>query len=124
MADNTNRVAGVATITVDGESFALRGEFAYRVATVDRSTIAGQDGIHGYKEMPTAGQISAQFTDTGRLDVAAINAMTNVTVIAELANGKTVIGRNMWTTGTQDVKTVDSTLDTIWEGPDVTASAV
>lgn len=119
MADNTNRIAGVATLSVDGQSYALRGEFGYTVSTVSRTTIEGQDGIHGYKEMPVPGQITCQLSDTGKLSVASINSMTNVTVVAELANGKVIVGRNMWTVNKQDVKSVDATLDVIWEGADV-----
>src|SRR5260363_409760 len=50
---------------------------------------AGMDGVHGYKETPHAGFISATLRDAGGLTVADFNAMTNVTVTVELANGKT-----------------------------------
>lgn len=119
MVDITNRVAGVATLTVDGASYALRGNFGYRVATVERTSIIGQDGIHGYKEMPAAGQVKAQLTNTGGLSVAQLNQMTNVTIVAELANGKIITGRRMWTTGTQEVDGSEATVDVVWEGPDV-----
>ena len=36
------------------------------------------------------------------MSVADFNAMTNVSVVAELANGKTIVGRNMWTVDAQD----------------------
>jgi hypothetical protein len=63
--------------------------------------------------------MKAQLTDTGGLSVASLNAMTNVTVVAELANGKLITGRNMWTTGAQEVESVEATLDVVWEGADV-----
>ena len=44
------------------------------------------------------------------------NAMTNVTVTVELANGKTIIGRNMWTVEAQEVKTAEATFEVKWEG--------
>jgi hypothetical protein len=119
MADNTNRVAGVATLTVDGQSYALRGQFGYRVSKVNRSTIAGQDDIHGYKEMPVQGHIKCQLTDTHGLSVSSLNAMTNVTVVAELANGKVIVGRNMWTVDAQDVDTVEAIVEVMWESADV-----
>ncbi|MDE2121912.1 MAG: phage tail tube protein, partial [Betaproteobacteria bacterium] len=97
MADNTNRLAGIAYLTVDGQSYMLSGELSYGVSNRKRETLAGQDDIHGYSEMPLAGFISGTLRDSGSLSVASINAMTNVNVTVELANGKTIIGRNMWT---------------------------
>jgi hypothetical protein len=114
-----NRIAGTATLTVDGQSYALRGDLGYRVSKVSRSSVTGQDGYHGTKEMPLPGQIKAKLTDTGSLSVASINAMVNVTVVAELANGKTIVGRNLSAVGEQDVDTTDAQFDVVWEGEDV-----
>jgi hypothetical protein len=119
MADNTNRLAGLAFLSVDGQSYALAGEFQYDVSNVNRESVAGADGVHGYKEMPKVGKISAQLRDTGGLSNTQLNNMTNVTVICELANGKVVVGRNMWTVDPQSVNTADATVTVNWEGPDV-----
>jgi len=120
MADNTNRLAGIATVTVDGVNYLLSGDFTYRPSTVNRETLKGQDTVHGYKEMPESGKIGATFRDASNMSVAAFNAMTNATVVAQLANGKVIIGRNMWTVETQEVKTEDGTFEVSFEGPSVT----
>ena len=122
MADTTNRLAGTAYVTVDGVAVALVGELSYKVSTVSRETLTGMDAVHGYSEKPNAGSISGTFRDSAGLSVAGINAMTNSTVTLELANGKTIIGRNMWTVETQEVKTGEATLEVKWEGPDVSES--
>lgn len=120
MADTTNRLAGVAYITVDGANYRLVGELSYGPSKVKRDTLTGQDAVHGYSEMPVPGFISGTFRDAGGLKVADFNAMTNVTVVAELANGKTVIGRNMWQVGEAlEVKTQEATVDVRWESADV-----
>jgi hypothetical protein len=119
MADTTNRLAGIATLTIDGASYAVVGDLAYRVSKVNRESLVGQDGVHGYKEMPTTGMMSATLRDAANLSVASLNAMTNSTVIAELANGKTIVGRNMWAVDVQEVKTADAALEFKLEGPDV-----
>lgn len=116
MADTTNRLAGTAYISADGQTFMLSGDLGYSVSKVTRETLAGQDRIHGYSEKPHAGMISATLRDAGGLSVAAFNAMTNVTVTCELANGKTIIGRNMWTVEAQEVKTTEGTFEVKWEG--------
>ena len=116
MADTTNRLAGIAYLTVDGQSFMVAGDLAYVVSKVSRETLIGQDAVHGYSEKPHPGSISGTLRDSGGLSVAALNAMTNVTVVAELANGKTITGRNMWTVEAQEVKTTEGTLEVKWEG--------
>lgn len=116
MADTTNRLAGVAYLSVDGKNYMLAGDFGYSVSKVSRETLIGQDRVHGYSEKPHAGMMSGTIRDAGGLSVASFNAMTNVTVTAELANGKTIIGSNMWTIEAQEVKTAEGTFEVKWEG--------
>jgi hypothetical protein len=116
MADTTNRLAGTAFISVDGQTYMLAGDLGYSPSGVTRETLAGQDRVHGYSEKPKQGSISATLRDAGGLSVKSFNAMTNVTVTLELANGKTVLGRNMWTVEAQEVKTAEGTFEVKWEG--------
>lgn len=116
MADNTNRLAGIAYLTVDGTSYMLAGDLSYGVSKVSRETLTGQDDVHGYAEKPHAGFIAGTLRDSSGLTVADINAMTNVNVVVELANGKMIIGRNMWTVEAQEVKATEGTFEVRWEG--------
>lgn len=120
MADTTNRLAGTAYLTVDGASYMLAGDFEYSSSKVARETLIGMDTVHGYSEKPIAGHIAGTLRDSGGLKVADLNAMTNVTVVAELANGKTIVGRNMWTVESQAAKSSEGTIDVRWEGLSVT----
>ncbi|MCP3017961.1 phage tail tube protein [Cupriavidus basilensis] len=120
MADNTNRLAGTANVTVDGKSYMLVGDFEYNPSKFTRQTLSGQDGVHGYSETPRPGSISGTLRDSADLTVADLNSMTNVTIVAELANGKTIIGRNMWTIEDQTAKSTDATIEVKWEGLSVT----
>jgi hypothetical protein len=115
-----NLLAGTANITVNGKNYMLVGDLSYDPSSVKRETKSGQDGVHGFSEMPKPGKISGTLRDSGDLTVADINAMTNETVVLGLANGKTVIGRNMWTIDAQEVKTAEGTFEVSWEGPSVT----
>lgn len=117
MANNTNRLAGTAVVSVDGVTYMVAGDFSYTPSSFERETLVGQDSVHGYSEKPTAGKLSMTLRDSGGLTVADINAWTNVTVVAELANGKTIIGRNMWSIGEQESKTADATIEVKLEGP-------
>lgn len=117
MANPTNRLAGTANLSVDGVTYMLAGEFEYSPSLVTRETLAGMDTVHGYSEKPIAPHIGGTLRDSGGLSVASLNAMTNVTLVVELANGKVIIGRNMWTVEAQTAKSTDATIDVKWEGP-------
>lgn len=119
MADDPNRLSGVAYLYIDGQSYMVAGEPTYRVARVSRETLIGMDGVHGYSEKPEAGMIGATLRDASTLSVAAINAMTNVTVVLELANGKTITGRNMWSVDAQEVNASEATFSVKFEGQHV-----
>jgi hypothetical protein len=120
MANDTNRLAGTAYLSVDGVTYMLVGDFEYSPSTKNRESLVGMDGVHGYKEKPMAPHISGTLRDSAGLSVASLNDMTNVSVVAELANGKTVVGRNMWTVESQTAKSEDGTIEVKWEGFSVT----
>lgn len=116
---SSNLIAGTAQITVDGVTYQLVGSLKYSPTTVKRDALVGQDGFHGWKEMPKPGSITMDVRDAGDLTVADFNGMTNVTVVAELANGKTVVGRNMGTTEPEEVETEEAKFSVKFEGPQV-----
>lgn len=122
MGDTSNRLAGTANVTVNGVSYMIAGQFKYSPSKVKRETMAGMSGVHGYKEKYVAPFISCQVRDSGGTTVADFNGMTNVTVVAELANGKTIIGSGMWTVESQEVDSEEAVFDVRWESVEVTES--
>jgi hypothetical protein len=80
------RVAGIAFLTVDGNQLALRGNFTVSPSAVERTMIAGQDGVHGYQELPRVPYIEADITLMPGMSLEALEAETNSTVVAQLAN--------------------------------------
>ncbi len=120
MTDTTNRLAGTAYVTCDGITLMVAGQFKYSPSNVKRETLVGMDGVHGYKETPTPNFISLQVRDSGGTTVADFNGMTNVTVVGELANGKTIIGSGMWVVEQQEVDSTEATFDLRFEGGSVT----
>lgn len=113
-------LAGTGSVTVDGTTYMVEGDVKYKVSTKSRETKTGYDGVHGYTEKYVAGLISMRFRDSGGLTVADFNAMTDVTVVLTLANGKVVTGKGMWTTEDQEVDAMEATFDVKFEGPSVT----
>lgn len=81
------RIAGLAFLTVDGTQLQLRGNFSVSPSAVERTMIAGQDGVHGYQELPRVPYIEGDLSTIPGLLLEALEAQTNVTVVAQLANG-------------------------------------
>jgi hypothetical protein len=117
MAIVPQRVAGIIAVTIDGVAYVVRGKCSYRCNQVTRETIKGQSGVVGYKEVPQAGRISFNLSDSGGISVALLNSLTASTVTAQLANGKGVTGTGMWVVEDQDVDTEEGSFDCAFEGP-------
>ena len=111
-----NLLAGSSSVSIDGTSYQLEGSLKYSPSSVKRETLIGPDGVHGFKETPIAGSMSFSLRDAGSLTVADFNGMRDVLVVAVLANGKTVIGNNVWTVESQEVDTTDAKFDVRFEG--------
>jgi hypothetical protein len=120
----SNLIAGTAQVTVDGATYQLEGGLKYSPSTVKREAMLGPDGFHGWKETPITGSITMSLRDAGDLTVADFNAMRNATVVAQLANGKIIVGRNMGTTDAQEVDAADAKFDVKFEGPQVSEQTV
>lgn len=113
------RLAGLASITIDGTSYMLAGQPKWRPSRVTRESLSGSDGVHGFKEKPIPGRISANLRDSSAISVGDFNAMVGVSVVMSLANGKTIVGDGMWSVETQEVDSDEATFDLIFEGNDV-----
>ena len=98
----------------------VEGSFKYKVSRVKRESLVGMDGVHGYKETPVAVSISFSMRDGRGTSIIGVNNQTNVTVVAQLANGKTIIGSNVWNVDDLEVDSEDAKVDAKWEGMSVT----
>jgi hypothetical protein len=118
-ATQSQRRAGIATLSINGTSYDVVSDASYFVSTVKRDTLTGQSGVQGYSEMPVAGYISATIRDNGGMTVASFNQMTSVNCVLTLANGKQVYGDGMWNTEADEVKTQEGTFSIKFEGSPV-----
>jgi hypothetical protein len=83
----TQMIAGIATLQVGSQMMALRGNFTVSHSMVERTMLAGQDGIHGFQELPRVPWIEGDISTTPDLIVMDLDQMVGVTVHAALANG-------------------------------------
>ena len=110
------RRAGVASLEINGEVVDVAGELVYDATYIKREMLLGQSGIQGFSEMPKTGMMSASIRDAGTLSVAGFMQMTNVPVVAVLANGKTVFGDNLTCIEVSEVATAEGTFTVRFEG--------
>ena len=111
----SNRIAGVAYIYVDGRQYPLRGNLTVSVDTIEREGVPGQDAMHGYIERPRVPWIEGDFSESAIFSLVTIQRMTDVTVTAELANGKQYVLRNAWTSTAREFNAADGQATVRWE---------
>ena len=84
-------IAGTAFFKVDGNQLPLRGNFTVSSSPIERTMLAGQDYVHGYQELPRVPLIEGDVSTTPEVSLEILDAMVDVTVTAELINGKVYV---------------------------------
>jgi Phage tail tube protein len=110
------RFAGVAYLTVDGDQLALRGNFTVSPSPVERTMVAGQDGVHGYQELPRVPYIEGDISTVPEINLEDLDGQTDVNVVAYLANGKhySLVGATC--KAALEANTRDGQVRVRWEG--------
>lgn len=109
-------IAGVCFLKVDGVQYSLRGNFSVQPLSFQNEGIAGQDGVHGFKQTVLVPSIEGDLSDLGSFSVAGLQNVTNSTVTAELANGKVYILRNAWFAGPAKIDAAEGKIAVKFEG--------
>ncbi|EHL97706.1 hypothetical protein HMPREF9946_03989 [Acetobacteraceae bacterium AT-5844] len=120
MSGSMQRLGGRFWIWIDGIQFPVVSQPTYGVATTKKTLLKGLDGIHGYAEEPVPGFIAVTLRDTADVSMSEFDRMTDVSVSAQLANGKRVSGNNMVCVETVEVDATEGTFSVRFEGEDVT----
>jgi Phage tail tube protein len=114
----SKKVAGVCYIKVDGRQYDLRGNLKVSPSILERETVAGMDGVHGYIERPRAAWIEFDITDAAGLSLKEIDALTGVTVTAELAGGKVYVLPDAWSVGARELDASQGQMTVRFEAAD------
>jgi hypothetical protein len=110
------RFAGIAFVTVDGNQYALRGNFTVSPSVVERTMLAGQDGVHGYQELPRVPYIEGDLSAMPNLNLEDLEQQVDSTVVAQLANGKQYTLINSTCKAAFEENTRDGQVRVRWEG--------
>ena len=109
------RLAGTTAFTVNGTAISVM-EFMWDPANVENTTMTSLSGVDGYDQKPVAPYISGKFRDTGANSVTSFTGLSNATVVVLLANGKQIVGHNLWYVGRPNVNGADAGFDFRFEG--------
>ena len=110
------RFAGIAFVFVDGDQYPLRGNFTVSPSGVERTMIAGQDGVHGYQELPRVPYIEADLSTMPGFYLEDLLDETDVTVVAQLANNMQYTLTGATCKGGFENNTRDGQVRVRWEG--------
>lgn len=110
------KFAGIAFLMVAGNQLRLRGNFTVSPSPVERTMIAGQDGVHGYQELPRVPFIEGDISTTPDMRLEDIDGMTDVNVVAQLANGMTYQLISATCKAALEANTRDGQVRVRWEG--------
>jgi hypothetical protein len=110
------KFAGIAFLMVAGAQVRLRGNFTVSPSPVERTMIAGQDGVHGYQELPRVPYIEGDLSMTPDTSLEDLIAQTDINVIAQLANGVNYLLVGATCKAALEANTRDGQVRVRWEG--------
>ena len=116
MDGNPNRIAGVCYVKVDDKQIAIAGTAIVSPSSVERESKAGLSGVVGYIERPRVPFIEVEGHTTGDFKASDLDNVTNATVTAELANGRTYILRNAWSVAPVEINAAEGSYAKRFEG--------
>lgn len=102
-----SRRGGIVFFAVNGTGYDVKGVATYNIVGRARTTIVGQDGVHGFSEKPSAVKLSIALTDKGTLDLKTLALVEDATLQIQHANGKVVSFSNAWGTGDWSAETAE-----------------
>ena len=110
------RVAGICYVKADSAQLEVQGGVECPASDVTREAVMSLSGVAGYKETALKPYIklSAVFTPDFPLDLVRSN--TEMTITAELANGKVYTLSGAWLEGEAAAKGDDGTIDLEFAG--------
>lgn len=96
----TRPIGGRVFINVGGERLDVRGNVTSNVGQiVMRETVVGADRVHGFTENVVAPFIQCDLSENPAFPLSSLNEVSDTTVTAELADGRTLVLRNAWQEG-------------------------
>lgn len=107
-------IGGRVFLSIDGNRVEVRGNVTSNIGqTAMRETVTGVDRVHGYTEKPVAPFIQCDLTEKPEYSLTEINKITDTTVTAELADGRSLVLRNCWHVGEVERNSEEGSLGSV-----------
>lgn len=110
------RIAGVCFIKVDGEQLEVKGGIECPLSETMKETQMGVNAPAGYSETAQRPYIKGSFFFNEDFPIEKVTTGSEMTITAELANGKTYVLSEAWLEGEVPVKNDDGTTDLEFSG--------
>lgn len=105
------RVAGICYIKVDGEQLEVSGGVETPLMDVKRETVMGLAGSAGYKETAQEPFVKVTAIAVPAFPIAKLQTGTDMTITAELANGKVYTLSGAFVKGEPSIKADEGTIE-------------
>ena len=105
------RVAGICYIKVDGEQLEVSGGVEVPLVDLKRETVMGLSGPAGLKETALEPYVKLSAIFMPSFPVSMLQTSTEMTVTAELANGKSYTLSGAFLKGEPSIKGDDGTVE-------------
>lgn len=110
------RVAGICYIKVDGEQLEVSGGVECPLAETSRETVMGLSGPAGFKETAIAPYVKLSAIFVPGFPIEKLREGTEMTVTAELANGKVYTLSGAYLVGETAIKGDEGATDLEFNG--------
>lgn len=110
------RIAGTCYIKVDGEQLEVKGSVEVPLSDKKRENVMGLNGSAGFKEMAQEPYVNLTALFTSNFPLSKVTTGTDMTVTAELANGKVYTLTGAFLTDPGPVKVDDGEIELKFSG--------
>lgn len=112
----SKRIAGACFVKTDGDQIEISGGLEISANEVVRETKMSTRGVAGFKEMPRAPSLKVTALYTEEFPLATLQEGTDMTITAELANGKVYTLSGAYLVGEPTIKGEEGEIDLEFEG--------
>lgn len=111
-----SHITGRAFVRVDGKQLKSRPGASLKLGGVNRNTVIGDDGVHGFTEEVVAPGISCTISHDKDTSLKELAAISDASITFEADNGKTYIMSQSWLTAPPELNAQDGGVPLAFEG--------
>jgi len=109
--------AGVIYVKINGIPYALGENVKLDFGTLERETITGLDGVHGYAEKPKPASVELDMVKVPDLPLHVFDNMRDETIQIACRDGDNYVFRNAWCTKGPEYDAAKGSYTLRFEGP-------